>query len=260
MRFLVTFALANELGPWKNTARFEEMKEAPVPDVFVGEVRGAEVTALVTGVGAVRAGKAAARVLRTGERFDAVISSGLAGSLRDSFGVEEVVAARTVSCERLQPDARGESLECSRALVEFAEACGAKLAEKFYTAGHVVGSAAEKRLLSQRADVVEMESFDILLAAKEEGVPAVAIRAISDGADEDLPLDMGEVLDAEGRVSIPRVLGQAALKPQSLPGLVRLGQQSKRAAEGLANFLDRYVGHISEKMSGLQSRGTANQG
>lgn len=260
MRFLVTFALANEFAPWKSTARFEETKDAPLPDVFLGEVRGAEVTALVTGVGAVRAGKAAAKILRTGERYDAVISSGLAGSLRDSLGVQEVVAARSVSCEPLQPEARGGNLECSRALVEFAEACGAKLAEKFYTAGHVVGSAEEKKSLSQKADVVEMESFDVLLAAKEEGVPAVAIRGISDGADEDLPLDMGEVLDAEGRVSITRVLGRAALRPQSLPGLVRLGQQSRRAAEELASFLDRYVGHIAEKMSGLQTRGTANRG
>lgn len=253
MRFLVTFALADEFAPWKRTAKFEAVKDAPLPDVYRAEVRGSEVTALLSGVGAVRAGKAAARVLRAGERYDAVISSGLAGSLRDAFGVQEVVAARHVSCEPLQADARGGTLECSRALVEFAEACGAKLASRFYTAGHVVGSAAEKKLLGQTADVVEMESFDVLLAAKEEGVPAVAIRGISDAADEDLPLDMGELLDAEGRVSMARVLGQAALRPQALPGLMRLGQQSKRAAEELANFLDRYVGHISEKMSGLKA-------
>jgi adenosylhomocysteine nucleosidase len=254
LRFLVTFALANEFAPWKGTARFEEVKDAPVPDIYRADVRGAEVTVLLSGVGAVRAGKAAARVLRAGERYDAVISSGLAGSLREELRVQEVVAARNVSCEPLQPDARGGILECSRALVEFAESCGAKLASRFYTAGHVVSSAAEKRVLSQTADVVEMESFDVLLAAKEEGVPAVAIRGISDAADEDLPLDMGEVLDSEGRVSVARVLGQAALRPQALPGLMRLGQQSKRAAEELANFLDRYVGHISEKMSVLQAR------
>jgi adenosylhomocysteine nucleosidase len=254
LRFLVTFALANEFAPWKSAAKFEELKDAPLPDVYRAEVWGAEVTALLSGVGAMRAGKATSRILRTGDGYDAVISSGLAGSLRDELRVQEVVAARNVSCEPAQPNARGGNLECSRALVEFAGTCGAKLASRFYTAGHVVGSAAEKKLLGQTADVVEMESFDVLLAAKEEGVPAVAIRGISDGADEDLPLDMEGVLDADGRVSIARVMGQAALRPRALPGLVRLGQQSKRAAEELADFLDRYVGHISERMSVLQAR------
>ena len=51
----------------------------------------------------------------------------------------------------------------------------------------------------------------------EIGIPGVAIRAISDLADEDLPLDMNEVFTDEGQVSIPRILGQVALHPQSIP-------------------------------------------
>ena len=49
---------------------------------------------------------------------------------------------------------------------------------------------------------------------------------------------------ADGNVSIRRVLGQIVRHPRALPGLVRLGRQSKIAAESLANFLDRYVGAL----------------
>ena len=257
MKFLVTFALANEFAPWRAALKFEEVKDYVPGSVFRADVHGAEVTVLLTGVGAKRAGRAVARLLRDGERYDALVSSGLAGGLRPGMEVGQVVAARGATCEPLNPEARGGYIECSRPLVEFAEECAATLVERFYTAGHVVASAEEKHQLGQSADAVEMESFDILLTAKGEGIPGIGIRAISDRSEEDLPLDMGGILNEEGHVSIARVLGQAVLHPQALPGLMKLGQQSKRAAEELADFLGRYIGHIAERMSVLEARGAA---
>ena len=49
----------------------------------------------------------------------------------------------------------------------------------------------------------------------------------------------------EGRVSTPRVLGEVARHPGSIPGLVRLGHNSKKAAESLATFLDSYVKRLA---------------
>jgi hypothetical protein len=85
-----------------------------------------------------------------------------------------------------------------------------------------------------------MESFEVMRGAARWGVASVAIRAVSDGADEELPLDVNSVL-SEGQVSVPRVIGQIARRPRSLPGIVRLGRQSKMAAQSLAQFLDRYL-------------------
>lgn len=257
MRFLVTFALANEFAPWRVAERFEEQAPDASGELFLAEIGGALVTVLLTGVGPRRASRAVSRLLREEDRFDALVSSGLAGSLRKGIEVGEVVAARGVTCEPLQPNARGGSLEASRPLVEFAETCGAKLADRFYTAGHVVASAQEKQALGELADVVEMESFDVLRAGKEEGIPGIGIRAISDRSDEDLPMDMTALLGEDGRVSYARVVGQAMLHPQAVPGLMKLGQQSKRAAEELAGFLSQYVGHIAERMNALEKGGSA---
>ena len=55
-------------------------------------------------------------------------------------------------------------------------------------------------------------------------------------------------------MSIPRVLGQVARHPQSLPGLMRLGQNSKRAAEMLAQFLDQYVALVVEKTIPIEKK------
>ena len=110
------------------------------------------------------------------------------------------------------------------------------MVEQFYSAVRVVGRAEEKRHLGERSDAVEMESFEILLESAAYGIPAIAIRAISDSVDDDLPLDMNRIFTDEGQVSIPRVLGQVALHPTSVPDLVRLGQNSKAAAESLARF------------------------
>jgi hypothetical protein len=98
-----------------------------------------------------------------------------------------------------------------------------------------------------------MESFQVLLKARTDGIPAVAIRSISDSVDEDLPLDMNEVFTESGEVSVPRVLGQVAMRPQSLPALIRLGRKSKQAAESLAEFLDHYIVALSQRAKALES-------
>ncbi len=71
---------------------------------------------------------------------------------------------------------------------------------------------------------------------------------------EDLPLDMSQVFTDEGQVSIPRVLGQVALRPQSLPGLIRLGKNSRIAAESLARFLDSYVVALASRAAQLETK------
>ena len=70
----------------------------------------------------------------------------------------------------------------------------------------MISTAEEKRYLGESADAVEMESFEVLRAAAASGVPAVAIRAISDLAGEDLPLGMNGIFTDEGQVSISRVV------------------------------------------------------
>jgi nucleoside phosphorylase len=257
MKILVTFALENEFAPWRAAHNFQKALWGEV-DTFVTEIGGAEVGVVLTGVGARQARLGFPRgTWDDSESLAFCISSGLAGALKPNYQIGQVLAARTVLAETPRTDAESAGMDSSAPLISFASECGATLVDRFYTAEHVVAKAEEKRHLGLTADAVEMESFEILRVAAEDGIPAIAVRAISDASDEDLPLDMSEIFTDGGQVSFPRVLGQVALHPGAVPGLVKLGKQSKIAAESLARFLDQYVGVIVARMNNLESKAAA---
>jgi nucleoside phosphorylase len=257
LKILVTFALETEFAPWRALRKFRRGMWGTA-EAFFTEIGGAEVGIVLTGVGSRQAALAVSKV-SWGEpdTMQFCISSGLAGALKPDYRVGQVLAARTVVAESAPAGASGRIMESSAALVSFAGDCGATLADRFYSAEQAVGTAHQKRHLGESADAVEMESFQVLFKARADGIPAVAIRSISDAVDEDLPLDMNEVFTERGEVSIPRVLGQVAMRPQSIPGLVRLGRNSKQAAESLAEFLDRYILAFSERAKALESGAVA---
>ncbi|MGH9690606.1 MAG: hypothetical protein ACRD4C_05870 [Candidatus Acidiferrales bacterium] len=254
MRILVTFALEAEFAPWRAMHRFRPATWGAASVQFA-EIGGAEVGVILTGVGPRQAALEASRVAWGGPgSLEFCVSAGLAGALRPEYRIAQVLAARAVMTENPQLGGESSVLDCSAALVSFAADCKATPVDRFYSANHVVATAPEKKRLGELADAVEMESFEILRRARTGGIPAIAIRAISDAADEDLPLDMNEIFTDEGQVSIPRVLGQVALHPSALPGLLKLGQKSKQAAESLAAFLNRYIATLADRAETLESK------
>ncbi len=223
-------------------------------DAYFAQIGTAEVGVVLTGVGPRAAKRELLKVLATEhDEINCIVSSGLAGALRTELELGQVLTARYVYSENPRPELNTQVLQSSAALVSFAADCGATVVNRFLSANHVVATAAEKRLMGANADAVEMESFDVLHQAAEFGVPAMALRAISDLATEDLPLDMGEILTDAGQVSLPRVLERVARHPQSLPSLMRLGQNSKRAAESLAGILDSFVRTVATKSRALET-------
>jgi adenosylhomocysteine nucleosidase len=260
MKILVTFALESEFAPWRAMHDFRSGTWGVLQAHFA-EIGGADVGVVLTGAGPKQAAFTASAAIRSeSDSISLCISSGLAGGLKDAYEIGHVLAAKSVFSEAPHADLPSHVLDSSPALVAFAGECGATIVDQFYSAQHVVGRSEEKRHLGKVADAVEMESFEIMHEAAAFGIPTVPIRAISDLAIEDLPLDMDGVFNEEGRVSIPRVLGQVALHPGSLPDLMKLGNQGKRAAESLAQFLDRYVPMLVERAKTLETNAaTAGQ-
>ncbi len=257
MRILVTFALETEFAPWRAMREFRAGKWGGA-DAQLTEIGGAEVGVVLTGAGPRQAKLEISKAI--GEEYDSTnlcLSSGLAGALRPQYQLGQILAARAVFSERAANDPESNLIDSSESLIGFAKDGGATVVDRFYSAERAVGRADEKRHLGASADAVEMESFEILFKATAEGIPAVAVRAVSDTVDEDLPLDMNEIFSDEGQVSIPRVLGQVARNPQSLPGLVRLGKNSRAASESLARFLDSYVGVLVQRMAPLETKSSA---
>jgi len=228
MKVVVTFAVHAEFAPWRRIRNFRRINK----NEFVTQIGDSDVHAVITGVKARKFSLPAA---------DVCIASGVAGSLKTEHAVGSVLVAKSVRRENLE-------VRSDEALVETAVPCGAARADCFYTADTVVNTPSEKSRLGQIADAVDMESYPILAEADRRGIPAVAIRAISDTADQNLPLDFSRIINEDGRLEWLPVLSQVAASPGSLPKLVRFGFESSRAARRLAGFLDKYV-------TGMENRG-----
>ncbi len=234
MKVLVTFAVEAEFAPWR---RLRQFSQSDLGDVraYSAQMKDGELVVLLTGVGGRRAWAEATKLIWDGN-VDVCISSGLAGALREEHRPGDVLAAKEV-----QATSQKKVIPSDPALLGLARACGAKVADAFYSVDRVLGRSSEKCELGAKADAVEMESGDIMLEAIAFGAKVIAIRAISDAVEEDLPLDFNRVTSESGELSLIKVLAQAAAHPGSIPKLIRFGWQSRSAAERLAIILDACI-------------------
>jgi adenosylhomocysteine nucleosidase len=209
--------------------------------VFEAMFGGAQVRAILTGMGQEHALNCAKRSLTY--RPDICISTGLAGSLRSGYRPGDIMAARLVS-EVGEPVA----VASHRELLSTAVDCGARQIERLATSKTLVRRAEHKRELGSQAEAVDMESYTILAEAARCGVPAVAIRAISDSVDFDVPYDFEKARDARGQIRVMGVLSQVLRRPAGLPDLLKLAHDSRFASRRLADFLDAFAGTMADRL------------
>jgi len=245
MRILVTFAVKAEFAPWSAhhafvPYEFENYERRREFDIFKANVGPNEVTVLLTGMGRENASKAMASVPL--ESFDLCISTGLAGSLDDALLPGDVVVAGIA-----QTFDRSLAAASDEFLRDLAASVTAKPVSVSFTSEKIVPTALEKDDLRPQGSIVEMESAHILDGARRAGLPAVLIRAVSDAADEDLPVDFARVLDSHGHLKMGGLLKEVGLNPHRIPLLIQFGRQSRNAAKALADFLDRYISALSQR-------------
>lgn len=233
MKIVVTFALESEFARWRRVSRFERVSGASVPTYLVRR-REAEVYAVLTGVG-MRSVQNELRDLLS-KSADFCISSGLAGGLRNEHRAGAILVAKAVKTSGTDREIKTD--DC---LVEAAGQCGAVAADFFFTSNAIVNSPAEKLRLGEIAAAVDLESFRVLREAEEFGVPAVAVRALSDAVETNMAIDFNRIIDHRGQMAWLPALHQIARAPKRVPELIRFGFESSRAARHLAHFLDRYV-------------------
>jgi len=112
------------------------------------------------------------------------------------------------------------------------------IVRELYSIDRVAVTAAEKHELRNQtgAAAVDMESAAIARKAAQWGVPFYAIRAVSDTAAEDMPLDFNKYRDRDGRFSRFRIALAALARPVTrVPALLRLDRNCQVAAESLGD-------------------------
>jgi len=240
MQVLVTFAVEAEFAPWRKLRKFRPGSvgaEHGSGGVRVEQAQVGDQTVYVflTGMGI------NSFDCFTTKRFkeagvEVVISSGLAGSLKQSF------PALTIVCpSRVGALGASTGTPVTRSLFELAVKRKAIAIGTLLTSVRIIDSREEKARLSMFADAVDMESCPIVESCLDAQIPVAVIRAISDSSEEDLPIDFEKCLTSSGEVRAIPLLKELARNPAKVPELIRFGLQSRAAAEKLVGFLDDFI-------------------
>src|SRR3990170_1936880 len=244
----VFVAMESELAGLARRLSARERETIGGRGVVRGRCGGADVLICRTGIGERVEG--AMRVVL--ERYEAsfVLSAGLAGALDP-----ELRAGDLLLCEAVVsgPDPQAPAVLSDARLLEAAASAAARAGlrarrGRSLTVDGIVGDPAAKAelRLSTGADVVEMESHRVGLAAQERGLPFLAARAVLDEAADTLPELPGVVaaggVAGEGPERMGAVLPYLVAHPQRLPLLLRLARSQRRALEALGLFLEAFAG------------------
>jgi adenosylhomocysteine nucleosidase len=237
MKVLVTFAVEAEFAPWR---RLPNLREITVDGISAhqAQIGRAQTDFVITGMGMENARRVSEAFLAQPYQF--CITAGFAGALGEKQSVGDILVAESV-----RELGKSKALQCSRNLVYAARDDGAELVKMFLTSNQVVSTAEERARLAPFADAVEMESFAIVAAAQHYKKSVVAIRVISDSVLHDVPADVSTMVDEKGQVKIGGVVRYIARHPLQLPALIRLGRDSRTAAEALAHFLEAFIKKLS---------------
>jgi adenosylhomocysteine nucleosidase len=180
-----------------------------------------EWIAACAGAGIEAATRAFAEVEKLGP-VDQVISTGWAGALREELApgqacrVSGVIDARTGDLF----DAAGPKNKCW-----------------LVTSATVADHAEKQRLASTSpASLVDMEAAAIAQLSATRAIPFFCVKGISDGYTDQLP-DFNRFISADGRFQLARFIVFALQHPTYWPALIRMGENSKKAARAIAAYL-----------------------
>lgn len=107
-----------------------------------------------------------------------------------------------------------------------------------YNSKMIIHLALEKHALhtESNAVAVDMESHAIADIAKQHQLPFLALRCIVDPANFDLPYALAKACNAQGQISIPKLLAYIMRQPAEILPLIRLGLHFNAAKKTLTQL------------------------
>lgn len=249
------FALPEEARGVLKAGNWQRVPSSASLAMYCGGISGANDVFIVSGMGRANA-EVATRELLAEYHPDAVISLGFAGGLTAGGGAGDLVVAET-----LMPiegtTLTGKPIVSASTLVQTSRHAleGKDIPSRFglcLTTSHIAANPEDKALLGQAigALAVEMESYWIGQVCRESNVPFLAVRAIIDTVDHQLPKYVVQYAHKVGGQSRWRQALPVLLRPWWLPGLVRLGAASATAQKSLTAFSAAFIESYAQELIG----------
>jgi adenosylhomocysteine nucleosidase len=217
-RIAIIAAMPAELKPLTRDWKHERSNGVDLWRKLFGD---GEWIAACAGAGVAAVTRAFVEIEKLGS-VDKVISTGWAGALREEF-------------------APGEACDISIVI-------DARTGERFIAASppndcwlvtnsRVADAQEKKRLASTySASLVDMEAAGVARLARMRGIPFYCIKGISDGYIDQLP-DFNRFISPDGQFKLVRFVVFALLRPWYWHALIRMGENSRKAARNIAQSL-----------------------
>jgi len=185
----------------------------------------AEWIAACAGAGQSAATRAFAAV-EDGGPVDLLLSVGWAGALRDDLqpgnahNIGGIIDVRT-----------GERFNCD-----------AGAGDLWLATSPIVAGEREKQRLAAayNAALVDMEAAAVARLAAMRGIPFYCFKGVSDGFRDKMP-DFNRFIAPNGQFRTASLLLYALVRPWYWPGLVRMGENSRKASQSIAESLRDFL-------------------
>lgn len=208
----MTFARPEESGPFRRALAGSRKTKCGTLPAFRGRCGKVEVLVIHTGIGPAAAGVAIRAVLAV-EKPRLLVCAGFGGGLDPILRVGDTLAAD-------------------------------------FSSGVILSSADPLETPAQKAAVfrktgariVDMETATVAAACGDAGVPLVAVRAVSDSADDSLPVPFDVWFDAARQRARPLALiGFLLRNPSRAAPFARFVLRLPRVAAALARTIERVL-------------------
>jgi adenosylhomocysteine nucleosidase len=230
----VIFALPIEADAFERLVSERVETRAGELDFHEAMLAGRRVAWCVAGVGRELAARGA-RLLIDGHRPRVLVAAGFGGGLDPGLARGSVVRPAGV---------RGLA---SPAVLPLAGA--GQGAAVLVTADRIVRTAADKAALAAAtgAAVVDMETLAVAETARAAGLPCHGVRVVSDAAGDELPADLGRLIEPQSTLRrLGGVLGALGRRPRTAVDLWRLWERAVVDGRTLAAALEQLCRSLPE--------------
>ena len=234
----VVFALGIEAGGLEDLLTdVVTIRSEGIP-VRRGRLGSKRVAIAQSGPGCEAASKATAALISAHEP-DWIFSAGFAGGLDEALKKHDILMADRVTYH----DGQQFSLDLKVDPKALAGTPGVHLGS-LLTTDRIIRLPKEKRELGEKhkALAVDMETFAVAEACRQDKVPLIGVRIISDAVDDELPKDLDRLMRQKTAVrKAGAVVGSIMNRPGSVKDMLKLKEDALVASDKLAKFLKSMV-------------------
>ncbi|MDO4629130.1 MAG: hypothetical protein Q4C70_08100 [Planctomycetia bacterium] len=243
----VFYALEAESGALEDRLTEKEYLHTPGFKLISGKLKNVPFLVVRTGAGVKNARNAVENVCRI-HQPRLVISAGFAGALDYSlpkyalFFPSEFISESSSSESNFSVDTERLTLYTKLTETIFSRELRKEchFGGRLLTVGKIIAETQEKKRLgaSYQARAVEMETYSVAEFCEEVSIPFLAVRAISDDVERELPKDMQKLVEQKTTVSRLGAAFQMILqRPRSVQDMFQLYGTSIHASTNLADAI-----------------------